>query len=219
MTRLPLQHSPAAGPGARRRSLRALPLAGLLAALACVAPLPAAAAGVSLHDPWMRLVIPSRPAAGYFTLSNDTGKPQVLTGAASPACGSLMLHRSLSENGMERMAMVKSVTIPAHGRIAFAPGGYHLMCLSPSAAVTPGGSVSVTLHFADGATLTAACPGRGASGRGAALQISRRSLAHRPVGGFSATSRLRSAAVPAISGVAEASEGMSSRPAPEASKT
>lgn len=165
MTRLPSRHFPAAGPGARRRLLRALPLAGLLAAFACATALPAAAAGLSLHDPWMRLVIPSRPAAGYFTLSNDTGKPQVLTGATAPACGSLMLHQSLSENGMERMAMVKSITVPAHGRITFAPGGYHLMCLSPAAAVTPGGSVPVTLHFADGSTLTAAFPVRGATGR------------------------------------------------------
>lgn len=165
MTRLPSPRSPAAGPGVRRRSLRTRSFAGLLAALACATALPADAAGLSLHDPWMRLVIPSRPAAGYFTLSNDTGKVQVLTGAAAPACGSLMLHRSLSENGMERMAMVKSVTIPAHGHVTFAPGGYHLMCLAPSAAVTPGRSVSVTLHFADGSALTAAFPVRGATGR------------------------------------------------------
>lgn len=165
MTRLPSQHSPAAGPGARRRFLRTLPLAGLLAALACATALPAAAAGLSLHDPWMRFVIPSRPAAGYFTLSNDTGKAQVLTGAAAPACGQLMLHRSLSENGMERMAMVKSVTIPAHGHITFAPGGYHLMCLAPSAAIAPGRSVPVTLHFADGSALTASFPVRGATAR------------------------------------------------------
>ncbi len=118
-----------------------------------------------MSDPWIRAVMPSRPAAGYFTLSNDTAAAQALVGAASPACGMLMLHQSISENGEDRMAMVKSIAIPAHGSVKFAPGGYHLMCMSPSPAVTPGHSVPVTLQFADGSTLQASFPVRGATGK------------------------------------------------------
>ena len=43
-------------------------------------------AGLALSDPWFRLVMPSLPAAGYFTLSNSSATPQTLVGAASPAC-------------------------------------------------------------------------------------------------------------------------------------
>ena len=121
--------------------------------------------GLSVSAPWMRLVVPSRPAAGYFTLENDTAKATALTGAESPACGSLMLHRSLHQDGTDRMVMVRSVPLPPHGRVTFAPGGYHLMCMAPSAAVRPGKTVPVTLHFADGATLTTDFPVRGATGR------------------------------------------------------
>ena len=46
--------------------------------------------------------------------------------------------------------MVHSVTVPAHGSVAFAPGGYHLMCMAPSDAMKPGASVPVTLKFATG---------------------------------------------------------------------
>jgi hypothetical protein len=109
--------------------------------------------------------MPSLPAAGYFTLSNPTGAAHTLTGAASPACGMLMLHRSVDESGRERMEMVQSVSIPAHGKVTFAPGGYHLMCMSPSKAMTPGHSVPVTLRFADGGSLTASFPVRNATGK------------------------------------------------------
>jgi len=140
-------------------------LYALVAALAAVTTARAAEPGLTISDPWIRLVMPSRPAAGYFTLSNDTGKALALVGAASPDCGSLMLHRSLHQAGQERMVMVKSVPVPAHGSVKFAPGGYHLMCMSPSREVTPGHSVAVTLRFEDGATLTADFPVRGATGR------------------------------------------------------
>ena len=75
-----------------------------------------------------------------------------------------MLHRSVSDNGQERMEMVANVSVPAHGEVKFAPGGYHLMCMSPTAAVAPGHSVSVTLRFKDGGSLAASFPVRGATG-------------------------------------------------------
>ncbi len=106
--------------------------------------------------------MPSRPAAGYFVLSNQTDRTRTLVGAASPGCGALMLHRSLNSNGQERMEMVDSVPVPARGEVKFAPGGYHLMCMSPTAA--RGGSVSVTLRFQDGSSLVASFPVRGATG-------------------------------------------------------
>jgi hypothetical protein len=112
----------------------------------------------------MRTIIPSRPAAGYFTLLNDTDKAQVLVGASSPACGMLMMHKSVNENGVEKMLMENSISVPAHGSLSFSPGGYHLMCMSPTKAVTVGLSVPVTLKFGDGTALIASFPVRGAGG-------------------------------------------------------
>jgi len=75
-----------------------------------------------------------------------------------------MLHRSVDDNGQERMEMVGSVPVPAHGEVKFEPGGYHLMCMSPTAAVARGRSVPVTLRFKDGGSLVASFPVRGATG-------------------------------------------------------
>ncbi len=96
-------------------------------------------------------------------LQNTSGSDAVITRASSPACGSLMLHESQDTSGMSMMMDVPSVTVPAHGQVAFAPGGYHLMCMQPK--MKPGQAVAVTLMFKDGSSLQVAMPVYGAAGK------------------------------------------------------
>jgi copper(I)-binding protein len=77
----------------------------------------------------------------------------------------LMLHQSKEVNGVEKMLPVKSITVPAHGNVSFAPGGFHLMCMKPQATMQIGHSVPVTLKFADGETVSAQYPVKGPSGK------------------------------------------------------
>jgi len=134
-------------------------------ALAATMPAHAQLPMVSIASPWIRFINPTTPAAGYFTVTNAGASPVVITGASSPDCGSLMLHQSRNANGVEQMEMVSSVTVPAHGSVKFAPGGYHLMCVSPSANIAPGRTVPVTLTFADHRTVTKPFIVRGPNGR------------------------------------------------------
>jgi hypothetical protein len=122
----------------------------------------AANGGISVKDARLRFIIPSRPAAGYFTLDNDTSAAVQLVGASSTGCGMLMLHQSSNNNGVETMRSVKSVAVPPHGSISFAPGAYHLMCMSPAKSVSPGKTVAITLKFGDGRTVAADFVVRGA---------------------------------------------------------
>ncbi len=129
------------------------------AALLGLAAAPSAHAGspdVVVTQGRIQVVLPSRPAAGYFTLENRGDTPLTLTGASAPDCQSLMLHQSRSEGGVDRMAMVSSLPVPPHGTVRFAPGGYHLMCMQPSGALlSHKGTETVTLHFADGGSINA----------------------------------------------------------------
>ncbi len=133
-------------------------LAGLLTGSA------AGAAQVSVSGAWFRALPSSLPAGGYFAVRNNGGDVQ-LKAAQSPACGMLMLHRSAVVGGVATMMMVDSVDIPAGGTVVFSPGGYHLMCMSPTAAMTPGARVPVTLKFGDGTTTTVDFAVRNASGK------------------------------------------------------
>jgi len=149
-----------AGPAARAAFVALLVLCATAPGALAQAP-----GGLKLSGQWFRFIMPSRPAAGYFTLANPTATPEQLTGAGSSACGMLMLHKSVRKNGVESMVMVPSVAVPAHGKLRFAPGGYHLMCMKPAAAMRPGKTVSVTLKFAGGKSLTAPFPVRNAVGK------------------------------------------------------
>ena len=162
-----LPSSPAAGLAVRLRAIFGccVGCCVLAAVVPSAANAQSAAGGLRVSGQWFRLIMPSLPAAGYFTVTNATTVPEKLTGAASPACGMLMLHQSVSKNGEESMIMVPSVTIPAHGTVQFAPGGYHLMCMSPRPAMAPGKSVPVTLRLANGESLSASFPVRGATGK------------------------------------------------------
>ncbi len=123
--------------------------------LSCSLPLHAADHQLDLSGGWIRLLPAHLPAGGYFTLHNRSGEPLKLTGATSPAYGSVMLHHSMESSGQSHMMHVDSVTVPAHGTLSFTPGGYHLMLMQPKTSLKVGGKVDVTLSFSDGEKLTA----------------------------------------------------------------
>ncbi|HEY8947957.1 MAG TPA: copper chaperone PCu(A)C [Rhizomicrobium sp.] len=109
-----------------------------------------------LKDGWFRTLPGNLPAGGYFSLHNGGTAIATLTGAESPACGMLMLHKSESEGGAMKMVDVASVPVPVGGDVTFAPGGYHLMCMdTKTALMKPGSTVPVTLDFADGSKVKA----------------------------------------------------------------
>lgn len=141
--------------------LRPLHALWLTAALA----VPAQAAGLTVSNAWFRALPNNLPAAGYFTLKNTGTKAVSLTGADSAACGMLMLHKTEHMGGMNHMSMVDSVDVAAGGTLSFAPGGYHLMCMDPTAALKPGAAVPVALKFADGTTLKMEFPVKSATGK------------------------------------------------------
>jgi len=125
---------------------------------ALLLPLMATAASpvVTVEKPWMRYLLPNLPAAGYMVLQNSGNSAVVLTGAASPACATLMLHQSQDDSGMSMMMDVQNVTLPAQGSVSFAPGGFHLMCMQPRMKI--GDKIPVTLNFQDGSSLKIVVP-------------------------------------------------------------
>ena len=117
---------------------------------------------VTVSKSWMRYLLPDIPAGGYMILQNNGDADATLTGAASSACGTLMLHKSEDSSGMAMMVGVPSVMVPAHGSVSFMPGGYHLMCMQPKMKI--GEQVPVVLSFQDGSSLTVIMPVYGPSG-------------------------------------------------------
>jgi periplasmic copper chaperone A len=127
-------------------------------ALACTLaawmhPAQAAGAALSTQNAWVRWLPNDLPAAGYVTIRNDSDQNVDLVDVSSDDYGMAMLHQTVSNGSTQQMVMVHKATVPAHGTLAIAPGGYHLMLEHAKHKVAPGDTVHIKLKFSDGATL------------------------------------------------------------------
>lgn len=138
----------------------------LAAAMIARAVLPAEDARVSATGAWLRWLPDGLPAAGYLVIKNEGKSPQRFTGATSPDYSKVMLHRSISENGIDRMVMASGIDIAPGESVSLAPGGYHLMLMKPKHPIEPGDTAKLHLMFAGGRILDVIAHVRPASATG-----------------------------------------------------
>ena len=110
-------------------------------------------APVQASNAWIRWLPAGLPAGGYMQLHNLSAKPIDLVRATSADYGSTMMHHTVNKGNTTEMLPVARVTIPAHGSVAFQPGGYHIMLMQPKKTIQPGDQVPITLKFSGGTTL------------------------------------------------------------------
>jgi copper(I)-binding protein len=98
-------------------------------------------------------------AAGFVTITNDGGAKDELTSVTSDAAGSVTVHRTVGQS----MEEVKSLDIPAHGRLVFQSGGNHLMFENLKQKPKQGQKVNVELHFAESGPIRVEMPVKSAT--------------------------------------------------------
>jgi copper(I)-binding protein len=104
--------------------------------------------GVKIENAWTRATPPgAKIAAGYMTLRNDSGTPDRLVGARSPAAGIVSPHVTIEEGGISKMRPVKGYDIPANGTFELKPSGSHLMLMNLKAPLKAGERVPLVLRF------------------------------------------------------------------------
>jgi periplasmic copper chaperone A len=115
------------------------------------------AATLEVRDCWIRSMPSNLPSSGYFVVANNGDRPATLTGVATPAYGMAMLHRSESNGSTSTMSHVDTAEVPAHGTLAFAPSGYHVMLENAHQPLKIGASVPLTLTFSDHSSIATTC--------------------------------------------------------------
>jgi len=126
----------------------------ILAAAALVAAAPALAQ-VGVDGPWLRETAPgARTGAGYGLFVNGGTAEDRLLGGSTPIADRIEVHSMTMDGGVMRMRPVSGgLAIPAGGRIALKPGGYHLMLIGLKQPLRRGAMVPVTLDFAKAGSL------------------------------------------------------------------
>ncbi|MEM5387932.1 copper chaperone PCu(A)C [Paraburkholderia phymatum] len=143
------------------------PLVMLLAVLCGWAGTAAAApASVRVSGCWIRLLPGNLPSGAYFNVVNMGAQPVDLTGVRTDAYGTAMLHQTRRSGSTSSMVMVDKVTVPAHGTLAFTPGGYHVMLEKPKTPLKVGVSIPFTFVFSDGEQVNAECETKSATAMG-----------------------------------------------------
>lgn len=140
-----------------------LAFVALVAAIRCAL----AGGGVTVTDAWIRHVPPvMKVQAGYATVSNNGSTPQAIVGAESALFEKIELHMSRVENGVAIMEAVKRIEVPVGGKVAFAPGGLHLMLHKPKQALNIGASVPISLILETGEKVAIAAMVKKSAARG-----------------------------------------------------
>lgn len=117
---------------------------------------PDAKPGLSLSGG--KLVLPAvsgNPGAAYFSLANGSDKPVSIAAVDVAGAGMAMLHETMAKDGHSTMTDLSSPEIRPGETMTFAPGGKHVMVDAVPATARPGGTIELTITFADGDKLSA----------------------------------------------------------------
>jgi periplasmic copper chaperone A len=129
-------------------------LRALVLLLAIAATLPACArdrdCAPRVREGWIRLLPGGMPMhAGFGRIENPCAMPLTITGARSPAYGSVELHESRIVDGMNRMRAVPELRVAPDGVAVLKPGGLHLMLMDPRTPLKDGSRVAIEFVLQD----------------------------------------------------------------------
>jgi periplasmic copper chaperone A len=109
---------------------------------------------IFVSNAWVQAMPPSQTTtAAYMVIVNNSSREAVIVSASSDIAGATEIHQMSDMNGMMNMAMVSKIHIPALGKVALKPGGFHIMLINLKKPVNKGDIVPITLHFQDGGSI------------------------------------------------------------------
>jgi copper(I)-binding protein len=114
---------------------------------------------------------PAEPdtAAVRMVIENGTGTDDALVAVSSPDATAATVHRSTTDvDGRSTMVAVPRLALPAHGEVAFTPGGLHVMLTGLKRELRIGNQVRLVLTFEHAGRRTIEVPVISASAQAAA---------------------------------------------------
>jgi periplasmic copper chaperone A len=124
------------------------------------APAAAQTGAIRIEHPWSRAT-PAGATAGvaYMTIENGSNAEDRLTGASSNVAAATEIHEMKTADGIMKMrAVTGGLAVPAHGSVALAPGGYHVMLIGLKKPLKAGETLVLTLDFAKAGKIQVSAP-------------------------------------------------------------
>ena len=112
---------------------------------------------LEIGHPWARMTpAGAKVGGGYLTIENTGSTPDRLVSVtvADDVAGRAEIHEMSVADGVMKMQMLPDgIEIPAGGKVALAPGGYHLMLQDLRQPLKEGASFKGTLTFEKAGTV------------------------------------------------------------------
>jgi len=123
---------------------------------------------IEIEHPWSRATpAGAKVAGGYFTITNTGSSADRLLSISSDISAKTELHEMGVKDGVMTMRPVAGgLEIPAGGKLALAPGGYHLMFIGLKQQPKQGEEFSATLTFEKAGTVNVDFAVEGIGGTG-----------------------------------------------------
>src|SRR6266568_1640983 len=103
---------------------------------------------IVVERPWARATpAGARTGAAYVTLINNGSSSDRLQSAATPVADQVQFHSASEENGVSRMREMRIVEVAPGARVAFSPGGLHIMVVGLKQPLKEGQTFPLTLTF------------------------------------------------------------------------
>ncbi|MFA6986699.1 MAG: copper chaperone PCu(A)C [Arenimonas sp.] len=112
-----------------------------------------------IEQGWIRAAPPgAMTLAAYAIVRNPCTRAVAITEVSSGDFAMAMIHETQVQDGVSKMRHVDSLPLPAHGEVRLAPGGTHLMLMSPKRKLKAGDTVQLSLTLADGRLISGDFP-------------------------------------------------------------
>jgi copper(I)-binding protein len=129
----------------------------LMVFLALVLAVAAASAGqspVEVKNPWARPGTRGGNSAVYMEIHNAQPQADRLVAAGTDVAQTVELHETRMRGGMHRMQQVRSIAVPAGGKVQLRPGGLHVMLIRLTTPLRVGDRFPLILRFERAGRLT-----------------------------------------------------------------
>lgn len=114
---------------------------------------------VEFFEGWARPGSQGQTSSVYLTISNGTASAETLTGVSSSVAGSVEIHESyVGESGTMGMRPAGEQIISSGNKLAFEPGGLHIMLMDLKRDLAVGDTLDVTLDFSRVGSKTVSVP-------------------------------------------------------------
>ena len=109
--------------------------------------------GIVVQRVWARAAAEEGMSSVVYLTIVNRGGDDALIHARRPVATAEVLHQTRNDGGVMRMLDVAGIPIPSGQRVAFKPGGYHIMLVGLQKPLKPGDTFPVSLTFAHAGTL------------------------------------------------------------------